>query len=56
MCWFPRNNCPNMYLQKSSLGGGGERIGSLASQLRILDDEFKEIPTEGKIIKVLSLY
>ena len=45
-----------MYLQKSSLGRGKKRVGSLASHLGVLDDDFEEIIAAGKISKVQSWY
>ena len=36
--------------------GGGKRIGSLASHLGILDDEFEEILTAGNLSKIWSWY
>ena len=37
-------------------GGGGGRIGSLASHIGILDDEFEEILAAGKLSKIQSWY
>ena len=37
-------------------GGGGERIGSLASHLGILDDAFEELLSTGKQGKIRSWY
>ena len=39
-------------LRKSSLGHGGKIIGSLASHIGILDDEFEEILAAGKLNKI----
>ena len=44
-----------MYLQKSSLGRK-KIIGSLASNLGILDDECEELLSAGKLGKVWSWY
>ena len=43
-------------LQKSSLGRGGKRIGSLASHLGIFDDEFGGILAAGNLNKFQYWY
>ena len=45
-----------MYCENHLFWGGGKRIGSLASHLGILDDEFEEILAAGKLSKIRSWY
>ena len=52
----PTDYSSEYLLQKSSLGREKKRIGSLASHLGILDDEFEDIFAAGKISKVWSCY
>ena len=54
--WFQQNTGLNMYLKKSYLGRKKKRVGSLASHLGVLDDDFEEIIAAGKISKVQSWY
>ena len=53
--WFPLIPRMNMYFRKNPWGGI-YIIGSLASHLGILVDEFEDLLTAGKLSKIMSWY
>ena len=55
MWWFPQITRPNMH-RKNHLWEEKNRIGSLASHLGILDDEFEGLISVEKLSKVRSWY